>query len=861
MGIATEYLQDLITKQIANHGLVVWFDPEKQYENLASNLAISETTIICYEGSFFALRHAVQPLLNDENPPRLLIYVPLDQGETHNALVELATAGVTLKPGQQPPSRNTRLSIIARNALRQVMHEDIVASIERQVEEGKLTLAELDALGEKAGDGVGGVIVTIYESNVPHEVALAFLTRPDLDGTLLAKSALPELIFLLESAFDLALDANKPPAALRTEFARQVLATELITTLGEHLPASLTTVEVTQKPAARETTVNLVQTWRLRRDLRASYVALSAEASQQLGLANIDFSLPQLRQVESFLVLEQKLQQAVELALLKEPTDGLVELSQARQSRFWAETEPNIQACWALVATTGQLLLEAWHIEKALAGKPPTAAAMLEAYTDKERPWCLLDTHHRHMERRYHNFDFGFDKETRLLEQLVFKARAAYMNAGAMLAERFQQSYQKALFDIPGVMRQFQIFNSQVKPAMKRGKTAYIWVDALRYEMARELAQTLGDQFEVAIAAALATPPTITEIGMAALLPQKDAPAVVPAGPGKLALRIGDTEVRTRPERVRFLHDHAGATVFDARLDELLPKPKKAVQEGIQQAGLVLITSQEIDALCEGDNIPLARRTMDSILHELGRACQVLAELGVQTIILTADHGYLFGDELSLDMKIDAPGGDTIDLHRRVWIGHGGAAHPAYLRANLSDFGLGGELEMATPWSFAAFKVKGGANAYFHGGLSPQELIIPVLSLTSRQPDATELIGDIAWTLVLGSDKISTRFFSSQVKGAATGLFGFETPKVRLEIRAQGKSISVPISASYGFEEGTGNVQMKAAKDSQNAVEPNTITLMITEDVTQKYVAIHLLNAASGVELARLERIEVVISL
>jgi hypothetical protein len=106
---------------------------------------------------------------------------------------------------------------------------------------------------------------------------------------------------------------------------------------------------------------------------------------------------------------------------------------------------------------------------------------------------------------------------------------------------------------------------------------------------------------------------------------------------------------------------------------------------------------------------------MDEALHELRRAFRVLGELGIDTIVLAADHGYLFGDELGSDMKIDPPGGDTADLHRRVWVGRGGTADASYLRIPLADFGVGGDLDIAVPWNFAGFKVKGGSKAYFHG--------------------------------------------------------------------------------------------------------------------------------------------------
>src|SRR3989442_15506623 len=284
---------------------------------------------------------------------------------------------------------------------------------------------------------------------------------------------------------------------------------------------------------------------------------------------------------------------------------------------------------------------------------------------------------------------------------------------------------------------------------------------------------------------------------MAVLLPgAQESATVVPAGDSKLALAINGTVLKDRKDRVNFLKAKAGVEVFDAKLDDLLPSPKKRVREGIHGAVLVLITSQEIDALCEGDNVPLARRTVDSMLHELRRAFRILSELGVQTIIVTADHGYLFGDELGSDMKIDAPGGDTVDLHRRVWVGRGGTADPSYLRARLSDFGLGGDLEIATPWNFACFKVQGGAKAYFHGGMSPQELIIPVVTLTPKKHDSGTS-SEIALTIVLGSQKISTRLCSVQITGKAISLFELIAPKVRIEIRSGQQRVSLPVSASY----------------------------------------------------------------
>jgi len=271
-------------------------------------------------------------------------------------------------------------------------------------------------------------------------------------------------------------------------------------------------------------------------------------------------------------------------------------------------------------------------------------------------------------------------------------------------------------------------------------------------------------------------------------------------------------------------------------LDNLLPKPSKRVREGIKNAQLILVTSQEIDELCEQDNITQARRQMDGVLNDLRRGIRVLVDLGIERIVVASDHGHLFADELREDMKVDAPGGEPADLHRRGWLGQGGNADDAFLRTPLSALGMQGDFDLATPWTFACFKCKGGAKAYFHGGLSPQELLVPVMILSpSSKPSAGPPLG-ITWTLVPGSQKLTTRFFSVQLTGVNSGLFDIAPPKVRVELRAKGKIVSRAVSASYGFEEATCDVAMHNDASDSKRIASNTITLMITEEPDQKIV-------------------------
>jgi len=900
-GLVTEHLINLIAKQVDDNGIVVWYDPDGTYSEAVDVLDLPETTVLRYEGSFIRLRWEIdqKKLMDGEEPPCLVVYVPMAQDQTHHALIEFEAAGVVMQPGQQPPARNTRLAVLARNALKGVLGDETAAHVEKQAEAGKLTLADLNALADKGGEISKGVVVLIFGTGNPQEVALSFLDNDRLDESIVKKDAQGEFAELISRDFDFDAPAGIELPDLRQRLARHVLITDFIAGLGDAVPAKFASVPVASTPGSRDACVALARSWRMRRDTRDSYVIAARQVEQEFGIAALQLDQKVIEGIETFPAVEKALLAHAEKRLLKETDGDILTLAESRLSRFWCDVEPRLQTRWALVASAAEVLLEADRIEQALKTPPESIVGMIEQYAvgsvqyaeggDNKtntadcllptahlsgKPWCLLDTHHRHMESRWHNYEpYGDDHDS--IEKLVIRARQRYTEVGSELARRFLQKLmqgdiRKESVSLPtahcllptDTPRQRDVFESHVKPSLGNGKIAYVWVDALRFEMGRELARLLREDFEVELNVAVAAVPTVTEIGMAALLPGAHAEAkVVTAGGGKLALEISGTVIKDRKDRVAFLKKHAGVAVFDAKLDGLLPKPSKKVREGIANAQLILVTSQEIDELCEKDNITQARRQMDGVLNDLRRGLRVLLDLGVQRIVLAADHGHLFGEELSEDMKVDAPGGETVDLHRRVWVGHGGKADDAFLRTHLSTLDMQGEFDLATPWTFACFKVKGGARAYFHGGLSPQELLVPVMTIgPSAKPTSGPPVG-IAWTITPGSQKLSTRFFSVQITGVNTGLFDIAPPKVRVELRAKRKTISRAVSASYGFEEATGDVALRNDEENTKNIAANTVTLMVVEEPGQKYVGLYLLDAATGAELSRLEKIEVAIAM
>ena len=79
-----------------------------------------------------------------------------------------------------------------------------------------------------------------------------------------------------------------------------------------------------------------------------------------------------------------------------------------------------------------------------------------------------------------------------------------------------------------------------------------------------------------------------------------------------------------------------------------------------------------------------------------------------------------------------------------------------------------------------------------------------------------------------------------------------------MEIRLENESIAKAISASYGFTDATGDVQLRPLAEDPRRIEPNTVTLMITQEPASNKVTVSiiLLDADTGIELSRLDDIE-----
>ncbi len=845
MGMVTAHLIQRIARLIHQHHVVVWYDPAKHYADAVEMIGLPDVEIARYQGSFFQLRHDIEPHITNENPPRLLIYVDLDRSASGNALVETEKAGVVIEPDGSGGLQDTSLETIGRSAIAGVLAPNILDEI---LNNKNLSLADLDRIAQQSGPVTGVLSLIFGVAASPSDVALNFITQPDLDQEIRAKSAQEGLAKLFQETFGLPETVFENLDDLRVHLTRHLLLTEFKADLPEEtrdrvlgsvpFPAHNWQVEACQR---------LVTRWRDSLRLRAEYEMATRMVEETFRLSEIEVEWEDIQNNQTFPFVEQKLIAQAEKWIQDGEFAKAIQLAEARRSSFWSVEDTALH--WSLLAQIAALRSGILHISRELDHRSRSADEMIKAYAigeNESAPWHKLDTIHRHLERLYVSA-----KLPDSLDQQVRNSRAAYNSLINKMAEKYQMALINQQFLVEDVQSQIQVFHNQVRPLLQTAKVAYFLVDALRFEMAKELVDGLSDANQTALLPALAIAPTITEIGMAALLPGAEYGLELIDVNGKLAVEVKGNPLKVRGERMDYLNTHGGYIAETFTLGELL-KPNRIARERIERAQLIVVTSQEIDQIAEEQAPYLARSVMDDLLSHLRSAMHNLVDEGVGVFVLAADHGFVFGDEISRDLLIKPPDAKPVKLNQRVWIGRGGKTPTGCLRLKASDLGLGGDLECIFPPGLSAFTVTAGAAQYFHGGLSLQEMVIPVAVIHLQAVQAP--LAKIAYSLTMERPLITSRLFTVAAHFSVEGFFDAPQRRVSCIAKYKGETIAKAVAAGYGFDQNTSEVILKKERT-------NYITLMLTKELNNVTVKVHLLDPDTQVELAHLDGVKVDIAI
>jgi hypothetical protein len=829
-------LHDYVEKQLSDHlkerRCVVFYDPRREFAPFIAELrgggdpgtGVATVTVggasarlAEYRGSFFEIRAQVEPFLAGDDPERVIVYLPgVEHDRRGSTLMEIEKAGRDWEP---------QLKRLARNVLRQRYTDGVIDDrlAPERVTYEDLARAASDSTGEPPS-----ILKAIFHDTPGTDALLAaWLVGDARDAEIDAKEATRELVKLVRSRLGLALPDGAPLAKLRALLLRYVLAGEFRGDLRCPEPASLESVPApgTKEEQAAVHALALA----LRTSFASAYAAMADRVEAELGLRDAKIPAEALGSIDTFRFEERALLGHAGALIAGRRFGEALTLVTEREQSFWLDRDFARKAQWEAsrrMAELGQVAAAVLAQLPAFAARPvqdwlaaytspPPEPASDTAAAPEPAAWYRLDQ----AQRRLEAWVASLDDEPG--EKPLGVVRRLYEDACHAMVEGFTRALAKAGWTVPGALHQTKIWSEVV--ADRPRPVAYFFVDAMRFEMGLDLIERLPKSAEVSARPAVSVLPSITPLGMAALLPGASGSYAAVEEKGKLGARIEDVFLPDLGARRKFAAARVPRLV-DLTLDELLSLQPTKLAKKVEGAQVVIVRSQEIDHAGETGFTFQARQVMDTVIDNLARAVRKLAMAGVEHSVVTADHGHLFfPTDRDESMRTSSPGGDQVELHRRCWIGRGGATPPGCVRVAASALGYASDLEFVFPTGSGVFRA-GGDLAFHHGGTSLQEMVVPVLSVRLKMRESVRPAASAVSVSGL-PPAVTNRIFSVALELGGQNLSLFSSPMVvRPLLMASGKQVGNAVMAvDAALDRVTGSVTLQPGKVT-------TVAFLLTDE-------------------------------
>ncbi|MBP6846095.1 MAG: BREX-6 system phosphatase PglZ [Kofleriaceae bacterium] len=724
-------------------GIVVWLDKEGSYTAFADELAARsarEPTALPvrrFRGSYLEVMLAHEDLQDGVAMTPLVIHVP---GHTEDSIAETPLFEL-YKAGRR---HRRALDTLVRDAAHGLATP---AAIEAFVSQPGLTLEGADRWLARQSSQASGTVgpdlslhtaEALYDDLVSRGPVARELERPEAVAAVWHRAEV--LLGLTDDARRRLLAEGEDDGASRmtspaeiasdaaTALAGWALCVEFVHDL-RRAPADpwLAAAQHLPKPAVaacQKLAVHL----RRRHDKQYASIASSIEVLVPLEVANA--TADDLGKIDTFQFEDAKVMAAALDALMIAEFQRALVLATARTSgkSFWTTFDPRRRIAWHLVELAARLGCGVVDHE-ALLGGCVTLADGVERYT---AGGYQVDRAHRQLEQAREELPQLDIPEASTLRVCLDRLRSVYRRWADDVALVWSALCQREGFLPPASLQQRRLFEDVVVPRVDEGLTAYVMVDAMRFEMGQQLAESLRETktADVELTARLAELPTITEVGMNALAPvARDGKLTVDYKDGKiLGFRVGNLRVDGPDDRRRAIHERLGGDDCPKlSLEEVGDRDAASLRRKLARAKAVVVHCEGIDKAGE-KGVGLA--VFERELQKLRAAWRVLYEAGVKRFVFTADHGFLLQDGVT---RVAVPHGKQTDPQRRHVLTTQRRDQSGETSVGASDLAYeGAAFWVAFPAGIDPFDRGARAKDFVHGGNSLQERVIPVLTVRHR---------------------------------------------------------------------------------------------------------------------------------
>ena len=319
---------------------------------------------------------------------------------------------------------------------------------------------------------------------------------------------------------------------------------------------------------------------------------------------------------------------------------------------------------------------------------------------------------------------------------------------------------------ISGAAMQHNFYNAKVKYAKDR--VVVIISDAMRYEVGASLYERLqaDEKCTASISVMQSALPSVTRVGMAALLPHRDF-TIVDAD-NALVDEMPTIDLKQREAVLQKENAKSRAVQYD----EIKAMSQEELRTVFAGQEVIYVYHDQIDA--RGDKLKTENEVFVACEEAIDEIAKLIRRLTTSAntshFIVTSDHGFIYKrDKLTGSDKIGGiPGAsDRFVISESAMEESGVCSIPLKSASGVND-----DRVINLPMGSTLFRAPGSGKNYVHGGCSPQEMLIPVIEVKTERAkketttagiDLVSLLSKIT-NLITTLDFIQTEAVSDVVK-------------------------------------------------------------------------------------------------
>ncbi len=363
------------------------------------------------------------------------------------------------------------------------------------------------------------------------------------------------------------------------------------------------------------------------------------------------------------------------------------------------------------------------------------------------------------IDQLYRKFIFYYQKSSQptLLGDINNLVENKYVNDFLFkINNNFQKSVDQLNRWNTNILRsQRSFYKNFIQEISKKGKKSIVVIsDAFRFEIGDELNKKIEnlDNFSSKIIPLITSLPSYTQICMASLLPSGELG--IPS-PSNTSVTHNNDPTSGIINRTKILNKVLSKdNPFVSKVPEFLNLNSIECKKIIKKHNVIYLYHDRIDAT--GDSKKTEGNVFEAVedsLEELIKLVQKIGKSGSVNIFVTADHGFIYqnreiqeSDYLSARPEAE----EIFHSDRRFIIGKNFKNSQSFKKFTAKELNIKGNFEVLFPKSINRLRKSGSGSRFVHGGISLQEIIVPVVKVTKSKIKDSNPVGV---TILTGASK------------------------------------------------------------------------------------------------------------